>query len=183
MFTQKKGLTFNVPTREEVSPANQAIFDHMKGAFGKVPNLYATFALHDNALEDYLSLQNRKSTLDSKEKEIINLVVSQINDCKYCTAAHTAVGKMYGFTDEQILDIRKVKIAFNKKYNALAQFVKETTITRGHASEEALKVLFDSGYTTKSLIDIFIMIGDKTISNYLHNTTKIPLDWDAVPSI
>ena len=183
MSTQNNTVTFKVPTRDEVSPANQAIFDHMQGAFGKVPNLYATFALHENALEDYLSLQNRKTTLNPKEKEIINLVVSQINDCKYCTAAHTAVSKMYGFTDEEILAIRRVDIDFNEKYDALAKFVKETTISRGRASEKALEILFAVGYTTENLIDIIILIGDKVISNYLHNTTKIPVDWDAVPNI
>lgn len=183
MSTQHHALTFEVPTRESVSPANQAIFDHMLGAFGKVPNLYATFALHENALEDYLSLQNRKTTLTAKEKEIVNLVVSQINDCKYCTAAHTAVSKMYGFTEEEILAIRRVAIDFDVKYEALATFVKETTLNRGRASEKAVVALYEAGYTQQSLIDIIILIGDKTISNYLHNITKIPVDWDAVPNI
>lgn len=183
MSTQNHTVTFKVPTREEVSPANQAIFDHMERAFGKVPNLYATFALHENALEDYLTLQNRKTTLDAKEKEIVNLVVSQINDCKYCTAAHTAVGKMYGFTEDEILAIRRVDINFNEKYDALAKFVKETTLSKGRASEKALETLFAVGYKTENLIDIIVLIGDKVISNYFHNTTKIPVDWDSVPNI
>jgi uncharacterized membrane protein len=36
--------TINVPTRDEVSPANQAIFDKLKRSLGTVPNLYATLA-------------------------------------------------------------------------------------------------------------------------------------------
>lgn len=68
--------TFNVPTKNEVSPANQAIFDNLQKGLGFVPNLYATFAYNDTALGDYLSLQNRKSTLIAKEREVINLVVS-----------------------------------------------------------------------------------------------------------
>ncbi len=35
---------FNVPTREEVAPLNQAIFDNLTKALGFVPNLYATMA-------------------------------------------------------------------------------------------------------------------------------------------
>ena len=34
--------TFNVPTRENVSENNQAIFDNLNKALGFVPNLYAT---------------------------------------------------------------------------------------------------------------------------------------------
>lgn len=51
MTTATEKVTFEVPTREQVSPNNQAIFDHMQSAFGMVPNLYATFALNETALE------------------------------------------------------------------------------------------------------------------------------------
>jgi uncharacterized peroxidase-related enzyme len=183
MTTAIEKVTFEVPTRNEVSANNQAIFDHMKSAFGKVPNLYATFALNETALADYLALQNRKSTLSAKEREIINLVVSQVNDCKYCVPAHTAVSKMYGFTDDEILEIRRAQITFNDKYDALAKFVKETTINRGRPSENAADYLFEVGYTKANVVDIMMVIGDKIISNYLHNFTQIPVDWDAVPKI
>lgn len=176
-------LTFTVPKREEVSPNNQAIFDHMQSAFGMVPNLYATFAINETALADYLALQNRKSTLTAKEREIINLVVSQVNDCKYCVPAHTAVAKMNGFTDEQIVAIRRADAAFDSKADALAKFVKETAVNHGRPSEKAVNTFFAVGYTTVNLIDVMIVIGDKIISNYLHNITQIPVDWPTVPEI
>ena len=40
--------TITVPAYEQVSPANQAIFDNLKKGLGFVPNLYATFAHSDN---------------------------------------------------------------------------------------------------------------------------------------
>ena len=73
--------TFSVPTRDDVTPDNQAIFDNLKKALGFVPNLYATFAYSPTALGTYLALQNAKSSLKPKEREVINLVVSQVNDC------------------------------------------------------------------------------------------------------
>jgi len=91
---------FTVPTRSEVSPANQGIFDNLQKGLGFVPNLYATFALSETALGDYLAFQNRKSTLRAKERELINLVVSEVNDCLYCLSAHTVLGKMNGFSED-----------------------------------------------------------------------------------
>jgi uncharacterized peroxidase-related enzyme len=182
-MTTAEKVTFKVPTRDQVSPNNQAIFDHMQNAYGMVPNLYATFALNETALADYLALQNRKSTLSAKEREIINLVVSQVNDCKYCVPAHTAVGKMHGFTDDQILEIRRAQISFDGKYDALAKFVKETTINRGRPSENAADALFEAGYTKANVVDTMVIIGDKIISNYLHNFTQIPVDWPEAPKI
>ncbi|WP_420400510.1 carboxymuconolactone decarboxylase family protein [Flagellimonas sp.] len=182
-MTSQEKVTFEVPTKDQVSVKNQAIFDQMQKSFGTVPNLYATFALNETALPDYLALQNRKSTLSAKEREIINLVVSQVNECEYCLPAHTMISKMHGFTDEQILEIRGAQITFNDKYDALAKFVKDTTVNRGRASEEAADVLFDAGYTQANVIDIIMVIGDKIISNYLHNFTKIPVDFPEVPNI
>ncbi len=176
-------MTFTVPTRSEVSEGNQAIFDHMLSAFGKVPNLYATFAWNDTALADYLLLQNRKSLLSPKEREIINLVVSQVNDCKYCVPAHTAILKIHGYNDEQILEIRRAQISFDAKFNRLAKFVWETAVNRGRPSQIALSTLMQAGYAQTHIVDIMMVIGDKVISNYLHNITQIPVDWPAVPSI
>ena len=175
--------TFNVPTRDEVSENNQAIFDNLNSSLGFVPNLYATYAYSDTALGDYLALQNRKSSLKAKEREVINLVVSQVNECAYCLASHTALGKMNGFTDEQILEIRSGEASFDAKIDSLAKFVKDITINRSKPSEEALQGLFDAGYTKENLIDINIVIGDKIISNFIHGSTQIPVDFPAAPEL
>jgi AhpD family alkylhydroperoxidase len=49
--------------------------------------------------------------IKQQRKEVVNLAVSQLNGCKYCQAAHTATGKMNGFTDDQIIELRKEKQA------------------------------------------------------------------------
>ena len=174
---------FQVPTREQVSPTNQAIFDSLQKSLGFVPNLYATFAYSETALGDYVSFQNRKSSLRGKEREIINLVVSQVNECLYCLSAHTALGKMNGFTDEQILEIRSGVASFDSKFDALAKFVKEITINRGKPSTQAIEKLFAAGYTDANLVDILIVIGDKIISNFFHGTTQIPIDFPVAPAL
>lgn len=174
---------FQVPTRDEVSQNNQAIFDNLQKGLGFVPNLYATFAYNETALGDYLTLSNRKSTLKAKEKEVVNLIVSQINNCRYCQSAHTALGKMNGFSDDQILEIRSGSVSFDTKLNALAKFVENITVNRGKPSEEALNGLFEAGYTKANLIDIIFVIGDKIITNFLHGTTNIPIDFPIAPEL
>tara|TARA_R110000851_G_scaffold1772_4_gene6925 strand:+ start:935 stop:1483 length:549 start_codon:yes stop_codon:yes gene_type:complete len=168
---------FQVPSREEVSINNQAIFDNLKKAVGFVPNLYAYYAKNETALGDYLTLQNRKTTLKAREKEVINLVVSQYNGCNYCLAAHTQIGKMNGFTEDQILEIRTGNASFDNKLDALAKFVLATVKNRGRASEEVKEQLFDAGYTEANLIDVVIVIGDKTISNLIHNLADFEIDF------
>jgi uncharacterized peroxidase-related enzyme len=168
---------FEVPTRENVSPANQAIFDKLQSGLGMVPNLYAYFANSPTALGDYLALQGRKSSLRAKEREVINLVVSQVNECEYCLAAHTVLGKMNGFTDDQVLEIRTGRISFDSKLNALAHFVYETALRRGKPSSETTDALLEAGYSEENIVDIVITIGDKIITNYLHGITQVAVDF------
>lgn len=175
--------TFTVPARENVSEANQALFDTLKKKLGKVPNLYATFAYSKNALSTYLTLQSASSSLTSKEKEIVNLVTSQVNDCEYCLAAHTTIGKLNGFSDEQILEIRSGAASFDAKYNALAALVKSFVENAGKVSADAINNFFEVGYTNENLVDTIILIGDKTITNYLYAATKIPVDFPAAPAL
>jgi len=169
--------TFNVPTREEVSANNQAIFDNLSKALGFVPNLYATYAHSDTALEKYLNFANAKSSLSAKEKEVINLAVSEVNNCIYCLSAHTAIGKMNGFTEEQILELRGGTAAFDSKLDALAKLAKNVTENRGQASEEAKENFFTAGYDKENFIDTIVQVGDKTISNYIHSSTQVPVDF------
>ncbi len=169
--------TFNVPTREEVNTNNQAIFDNLNKALGFVPNLYATYAHSETALENYLNLSNAKTSLSSKEKEVVNLAVSEVNQCIYCLSAHTAIGKMNGFTDEQILELRAGNASFDSKFNALAKLAKNITENRGKASQDVIENFFSAGYSKGNLIDTIVLVGDKTISNYVHSTTQIPVDF------
>lgn len=175
--------TFTVPTRNDVSPENQAIFDNLQKAVGFTPNLFAFLAWNQTALGDYLALQNRKSALSGKEREIINLVVSQVNECAYCVPAHITFAKMHGFTEEQTVEIRRGHYEANAKYDALARFVKAVATTHANGAQAELAALLEAGYTQAQLIDIIVVVGDKIITNYLHNLIKIPVDFPAVPAI
>ncbi|WP_406685425.1 carboxymuconolactone decarboxylase family protein [Seonamhaeicola sp. MEBiC1930] len=172
--------TFKVPTRNEVSENNQVIFDNLNKALGFVPNLYATYAHSDTALENYLTFSNAKTSLSAKEKEVVNLAVSEVNQCVYCLSAHTAIGKMNGFTDEQILELRTGAASFNSKLDALARLSRNITENRGSTDDEVLENFFNEGYSRGNLIDVISLVGDKTISNYLHKTTQVPVDFPEV---
>jgi uncharacterized peroxidase-related enzyme len=167
---------FNVPTREQVAPANQEIFDNLTKALGFVPNLYATIAYSDNGLARFLAYQNAKTTLSNKEKEAVNLIVSQVNGCVYCQSVHLVLGKMNGFTDEQLLYIRHGR-SEDAKLNALVKLAADITKNRGNADTETVDAFFAQGYTKENLVDLILQISDKTAMNYLHNLTQVPVDF------
>ncbi len=175
--------TFNVPTKSEVSAENQAIFENLEKAVGFVPNLYATYAYSDNALQNYLAFANAKTSLKAKEKEVVNLAVSEVNGCKYCLAAHTAVAGSNGYSSEQILELRAGSASFDSKLDALAKLAKNATENRGATDDAIVANFFEAGWTKENLIDAIVLVGEKTISNYIHNTTQVPVDFPAAPAL
>ncbi|MGB1294998.1 MAG: carboxymuconolactone decarboxylase family protein [Flavobacteriales bacterium] len=166
----------NIPTKEEVNKQNQDIFDNLNKALGFVPNLYAVMAHSDTGLKKYLDFQNTKTSFSNKEKEIINLVVSQVNTCMYCLSAHTLIGKMNGFSEEEVLEIRKGN-STDTKFQALIDLTKDLTENRGRAQESTTESFFSAGYSKENLVDLVLQISDKTAMNYLHNLTKIEIDF------
>jgi len=174
---------FNVPSRGEVSANNQEIFDNLKKGLGMVPNLYAVMALSDTALGNYLAFQNAKTTFSNKEKQTVNLVVSQVNECHYCQSAHTLLGTMNGLTEEQTIEIRKGNASFDSKLNALVVLAKEITAKKGFASTEAVDAFIDAGYTKGQVVELIFLVAEKTAMNYVHAITKVEIDFPLAKAI
>lgn len=166
----------NIPKREEVNKENQNIFDNLNKALGFVPNLYAVMAHSNHGLKKYLDFQNSKSPFSNKEKEVINLVVSEINDCKYCQSAHTVIGKLNGFSDEEIIGFRK-EVSGNSKLKALIGLTASITKNKGRVDSELVKEFYDKGYGKDHIVDLILQISDKIAMNYLHNLTQIEIDF------
>lgn len=174
---------FNVPGREDVSANNQDIFDNLKKGLGMVPNLYAVMALSDTALGNYLSFQNAKTSFSNKEKQAVNLVVSQVNECLYCQSAHTLLGTMNGLTEDQTIEIRKGGAGFDLKLNALVALAKEITAKRGFISEAALNGFLNAGYTKGQVVELVMLVAEKSAMNYLHAITKVDIDFPLAKAI
>jgi len=174
---------FTVPTKDDVSAANNTIFNQLKKTVGFVPNIYALMAYSDTALDTYLKFENAPTTLSKKEIELVKLVVGQENGCQYCLSAHTMFGKMNGFKEEQMLEIRSGSASFNHKLDALATLTKEITANKGHATEDTIQHFFDAGYTKGTLIELVQLVAVMVVTNYLHNLTQVPIDFDLAPTL
>lgn len=169
---------FEVPTREQVAPAAQGIFDNLKSQIGMVPNLFATIGYSANALSSYLTFQTAqaKGTFNAKEREAVFLAVSQVNGCAYCQAAHTTLGKMNGFTEDETIELRQ-GISANPRLRAIVALAKEITANHGRPSIETLEAFFAQGFDNAALIDLIALVADKTLANYVHNVTQVAIDF------
>jgi AhpD family alkylhydroperoxidase len=175
---------FPVPTRDDLSTDSQAVYDGIKAAFGKVPNLYAFMAHSANGLGSYLALQQAQNagTFGAREQQAIFLAVSQVNECSYCLAAHTFLAKGAGYTDDEILGLRAAR-SDDPRLDAIVKVAADITRNRGRASSDTVENFLGEGFTEAALIDLVLLVGDKIVSNYVHNLTQVEVDWPAAPAL
>lgn len=166
-----------VPNRSEVSENNQAIFDALEEKVGRVPNIYATYAHSDNALGRYMEFANGKTSLSPKEKEAVYLVTSQVNGCKYCHSAHTATAKMQGFSEVETIAIRKASVDFDPKLSAIVNLAQQLAEKKGAVDDKVLEDFWNAGFDEEKLVDLVVTVGEKSVTNILHNVTQIPIDF------
>ena len=72
---------------------------------------------------------------------------------------------------------------FDAKLDILAQLARDITERRGHADPALVAAFRAAGWSQENLVDLIMAVGDKIISNYLHGTTGIPVDFPAAPAM
>jgi len=165
-------------SQEQVGPEVQEIFQGLKKKIGMVPNLYGVQANSPVAFKAFLELGSAMEGgfFSPKEVQAIYLVVSQTNECNYCLAAHTALGKMVGFSEEETLDLRTGSIE-DQKLRALTTLAKEITLHKGHPNEKHLENFFEVGFGKQALVELIGLVAFKTFSNYLNHIADTPIDF------
>jgi len=79
------------------------LYEGIKEKMGRVPNVHQAMAVNPGFLEAMLKLAAAAGKgLDMKTKELINIAVSSVNNCRYCLDAHVAIAKKHGVTDDEI---------------------------------------------------------------------------------
>jgi uncharacterized peroxidase-related enzyme len=169
---------FNVPSKEQVSPESQRLFEQLKKRIGKVPNLYATMGYSSVALKAFMEFEETLShgSFNGKEREAIALAVSEINGCNYCLAAHSIAAMKRGFTKEDTLSIRKGKVN-NDKLNAIVELARSIAENKGKADEAALENFYAAGYNEAAVIELIGLVSARIFTNYVYALTEIPIDF------
>ncbi|SEI54738.1 uncharacterized peroxidase-related enzyme [Dyadobacter sp. SG02] len=176
--------TISVPAREQVSPESQEIFDGFSKRLGRVPNLYATIGYSPTSLKAMMNFEDAlgHGVFNAKEREAIYLVVSQVNQCDYCLAAHTILARKRGFTDEEIIGFRKGDAADPKLHTAI-QLAKAIAENKANVSDAVRDAFFEAGYDEAGLMDLISLVTLRTFTNYVYALTKIPVDFPKVVEI
>lgn len=170
--------------REDADAATAQLLDGVKKSMGMVPNLVATMANSRSVANAYLGFSQALSTgtLPARLREQIALVVGETNACDYCLAAHTALGKRAGLSEQDTFAAREAAVEDDKERVAL-EFARDVVTERGHLADGRVQQLRDAGYTEGEIAEIVANVALNIFTNYFNHIAGTEVDFPQAPAL
>jgi len=147
-------------------------------ALGFTPNLFRAFANSPSTLNGYAALLDAhdKGTLSPVERQVVQLAASLENQCEYCVAGHSTFAAHMGLQAETVAAIREARPLGDRRLQGLVDFTRALVRERGHIAESDRAAFEASGFATEQIFEVIAGVALKTISNFVHNVFRLPLD-------
>lgn len=172
-----------IATNDPQSSTGKAktLLDAVQSKMKMVPNLMRILASSPEALEGYLNFNESLShgLLSGRLRELISVVVADANGCQYCLSAHTAIGKMAGLKEEDILAGRSLNSG-DPKMDAALRFSRELVLRRGQVGGTEVEALRNTGYSDGEIAEIITNVGLNTFTNYFNNAVQTEIDFPKI---
>jgi len=164
------------------TPSVAAIFQEIEGAFGKVPNLFSTYANHPPLLQanwNKVKAVMMEGSLRRKTKETIAVLVSRDNSSSYCVAAHTGALRAIGVTDEELAAIEEDldKADFSAKEKALINFARKANREPLRIPDEGFAELRRTGATDAEIVEALGVMELFTSFNKFLDSLEVDIDF------
>ena len=160
------------------------LLENIQARLGMTPNLMRTIANSPAVLQAYLGFGEAlaKGTLSPKLREQIALTVSEANGCNYCLAAHSAIGRSVGLSEEAILDSRRHS-STDKKDNVVLQFARKLVDNRGFVDDIDISKLRDVGCADGEIAEIVANVTHNIFTNYFNQVADTAIDFPQVEAL
>ena len=112
----------------------------------------------------------------AKTREQIALAVAQANECDYCLAAHTTLGKMAGLSADQIRDSRRAT-SVEPKADALIRFARTVVDTKGRVSNADLQTVREAGFDDGAIAEVVAHVALNVFTNYFNQVADTDIDF------
>jgi len=169
---------------EAAKPDVKSMYNELQKKFGRVPNIFLNMGNSPAVLKGFLGLNEAvaQTSLDPKVREEIALVVGQTNQCQYCLSAHTAIAKVAGIPDNDILLARKGD-AKDPKTQAILKFTKKVVEQKANINDGDIQALKKAGVNETEITEIIMTITMNLFSNYFNLITGTKVDFPEAPKL
>ena len=156
----KRPIALDLPMVDPLPETTQKYFDLCTEKLGLIPNVLQAYAFDIDKLNTFAALYNDlmlgDSGLSKLEREMIAVVVSSINKCFYCLAAHgAAVRELSGdpiLGEMMVMNYRAADLDARQK--AMLDFAAKLTEDSAKIEEADRQALRDAGFSDRDIWDI-----------------------------
>lgn len=149
-----------VPDEASLPEDVLALYEAPREKLGFVPNVLRNFALRAPHLirwnDHYEELMKGASGLSKAEREMIAVVVSVANDCRYCIAAHSAALRKLtrdpALADAIASDHSTAPV--QPRVRAMLDYARKLTLEPTAMSADDVQRLREAGWTDEDIMDI-----------------------------
>lgn len=162
----------------------KTLLETIQATLGNTSNLVRTMANSPAVLEGYVSLCTAldHGALSPRMRERIALTVTQANDCQYCLAAHTAIARTVGLSEEAIADSRRADSPDRQEASTL-QFVHRLLEEGGRVRDEDVARLRHTGMTDGEILEVVANVSMNLLTNYVTHVAATEVDFPPVPPL
>jgi uncharacterized peroxidase-related enzyme len=174
----------NVVEPGQASGKTQELMDAAKKKMGSVPNILKGMGNSPAALGAYMGMSGAvgEGELDGKTREAIALRIAEKNECTYCLAAHSAIGKMQGLDQEELLASRKGDSG-DAKRKAAVQFAERILDTNGFVADQDLQAVRDAGFSDSAIAEIVANVALNIYTNLFNHVNETEVDFPEAPAL
>lgn len=166
---------------KEATGKARELLDGVKAKIGSVPNLMRTFANSPAALEGYLNFSGAlgSGSLSARLREQIALAVADANNCEYCLSAHTAIGKMVGLNENELIASRRAS-STDARTDAALKFAHQIVVKRGEVLDSEVQAVREAGYNDGEIVEIVANVALNIFTNYFNHIAQTTVDFPKV---
>lgn len=160
------------------------LFSAITQKVGMVPNLYRTLGQAPSVLAGLLQLGETLDggSLSAPVKEQIALRVANRNGCGYCESAHTAIGKMAGLSEDQVIAARQGS-ASDAKAQAILHLVDAILEREGFITDDQLAAARESGLSDAEVLEVTGEVIKNIFTNFVNHIAQTEIDFPAIKAL
>lgn len=169
---------YNVHTLESAPEAARPALQRLKDNVGLIPNLAGAMSESPTLIEAFVALREiyQRGSFSPIEREVISLTNAVANRCSWCVAAHSTFAQKANTPPDVLEALRAGQSPAEPRLQALSDFARRMTVTRGQLTEAELQSFLAAGYSKAQALEVIVGVAVSVLANYAGHLSHAPLD-------
>ncbi len=171
----------SVVSEEDAQGELRDVYDWVRNARGSLSNVMQVHSLDPESIrlhiDLYLHLMFGESTLTRLERELIAVVVSHLNSCRYCVTHHEEALLAHAKDRGLLEDLGKLRLTkLSPRNRAMLRYIVKLTRHPGRLLESDMERLKGAGFSDQEILRVNLIASYFNFVNRVVSGLGVPLE-------